>query len=154
MATTKKKRGIDTCHAGPFRVWVPHETGLSGTIALDRALDRMCPQSDSMVPQMTIPADTRKFGLKTLLTAITSIAVAFALQPYLSVHGFLAPLTACGFWVGMSLLVVSDVTDSGPIDSRGPISQALNLLGILAIILSIAACAVCLMLNAAYKWLA
>lgn len=102
---------------------------------------------------MNIPADTRQFDLKSVILVVTTIAVSLGIYPYLPLYGFVLPLGAGVFWIGMGILVISDLTDSGPIDERRPISKTLNLLGILTVILSLLACLSCLLFNGMYKWL-
>lgn len=86
---------------------------------------------------MSIPADTRKFGLKTAFAMITSVGVSLALTPY---GGWLLPIAVVAIWLGMGAFVASDSFDQGPVDQRKFVSQIFNLAGLMLLIFGKAIC--------------
>jgi hypothetical protein len=84
-----------------------------------------------------LPTDVRQFRLRHLFGLVLSFALAgcfWCLQP---AFGFYFFLFVVGIWVGMSLLLISDMLGQGPIDERSLTSQLFSTFGALIVVVSL-----------------
>ncbi|MFK7769876.1 MAG: hypothetical protein AB8B55_21895 [Mariniblastus sp.] len=84
-----------------------------------------------------LPTDVRKFQIKHLFLMMLSFSLGFAVYSAFPGLGSGFVLATTAFWAGFGFLIVSDTIDHGPIDDRGIVAQAFNIVGILMVAVSV-----------------
>ncbi len=87
----------------------------------------------------SLPVQTQRFSIKTLLTGTATFAISLALWRIAPVFGGAIVVCCLLFWCGFGLLFASNVIDTRQIDERTFVSKAMGICGALIIWVSILA---------------